>query len=58
MEKKSGKAILDLKALGYDKLLGKGNINQPLVVKGVSCSETAVKKIETAGGLVLKEKAE
>ena len=58
VEKKSGKVILDLKELGYDKLLGKGKVTQPLVVKGVSCSETAVKKIEMAGGLVLKEKAE
>ncbi|MDH5732838.1 MAG: 50S ribosomal protein L15 [Candidatus Bathyarchaeota archaeon] len=57
VEKKSGKVILDLKALGYDKLLGRGKITQPLVVKGVSCSETAVKKIEAVGGQVLSDKA-
>jgi large subunit ribosomal protein L15 len=55
LEKRGGKVVLDLEGLGYDKLLGKGNVTQPILVKTGSYSETAVKKIEEAGGQVLKE---
>lgn len=54
-KKKGGKTIIDLEELGYDKLLGMGKITQPILVKVSSCSETAVKKVEDAGGQILKE---
>mgnify|MGYP001141020284 CR=1 FL=1 len=49
-------AIIDLKELGYNKLLGKGKITKPIHVKVPSCSESAAKKIEVAGGQVIIEK--
>jgi len=57
LEKKTGKVFLDLEKLGYNKLLGTGKITQPLLVKVASHSETASKKLEEAGGQILKEKA-
>jgi len=56
LEKKSGKIFLDLEKLGYNKLLGKGKITQPILVKVASHSETASKKLDEAGGQILKEK--
>lgn len=50
------KVFVDLEEMGYDKLLGEGKINMPVSVKVPSWSETALKKIEEAGGEVLKEK--
>jgi large subunit ribosomal protein L15 len=47
---------LDLESLGYDKLLGTGEINKPLLVKVASYSEAASRKLEEAGGEILKEK--
>jgi len=58
LEKKEGKAFLDLDKLGYQKLLATGTINKPVLVKVESCSETAAKKIEEAGGQILKEEQE
>jgi large subunit ribosomal protein L15 len=54
-EKKEGKVFLDLDKLGYNKLLGMGKITKPVVVKVNSSSEAATKKIEEAGGKILKE---
>ncbi len=42
--------ILDLKALGYAKLLGSGKITHPMKLTVGSCSQLAAKKIEGAGG--------
>jgi len=58
LEKKQGKAFLDLEKLGYQKLLATGTIDKPVLVKVESCSENAAKKIETAGGQILKEPEE
>jgi len=55
LEKKGEKAFLDLDKLGYDKLLGMGKIATPILVKVASHSEAATKKIEEAGGQILKE---
>lgn len=55
LEKKDGKTVIDLKGLGYDKLLGMGKITQPILVKVSSYSKTAVKKVEEAGGQIPKE---
>ena len=56
LERKEKKIFLDLESLGYDKLLGTGEINKPLLVKIASYSEAASRKLEEAGGEILKEK--
>jgi large subunit ribosomal protein L15 len=55
LEKKDKKIFLDLESLGYDKLLGTGEITKPVVVKVASYSEAASRKLEEAGGEILKE---
>lgn len=57
LERKGKKALLDLDKLGYDKLLGMGKVNRPMLVKVGSHSEVATKKVEEAGGQIIKEKA-
>lgn len=47
---KGKKSTLDLASLNYDKVLGKGKVSIPLVVRADSFTEKAVKKIESAGG--------
>jgi large subunit ribosomal protein L15 len=44
------KIVLDLKELGFKKLLGTGSISRPVQVKIDQCSEGALKKIREAGG--------
>jgi large subunit ribosomal protein L15 len=55
LKKKEGKVLLDLKKLGYDKLLGTGSITKPVLVKVEFHSATAAKKVQEAGGQILKE---
>ena len=55
LETKEKKIFLDLESLGFDKLLGTGAISKPIIVKIESYSETASKKLEEAGGAILKE---
>ncbi len=55
LERKEKKIFLDLESLGYDKLLGTGEIAKPMLVKVASCSEAASMKLEAAGGKILKE---
>jgi large subunit ribosomal protein L15 len=51
-----GKVILDLRSIGYDKLLGGGTVQKPIVVQVAKVSATAKQKIELAGGnIVLNE---
>jgi len=54
---KREKITIDLKEMGYDKLLGSGKITTPITVKVPSCSEDARKKIEESGGEVITEAA-
>ncbi|MGA8904197.1 MAG: uL15 family ribosomal protein [Candidatus Bathyarchaeia archaeon] len=49
-EKAGEKVIVDLKQLGFSKLLGTGSISRAVQVKVDKCSEGARKKIEDAGG--------
>ena len=56
LERKEKKIFLDLESLGYDKLLGTGEIIKPMLVKVASYSEAASRKLEEAGGQILKEK--
>jgi large subunit ribosomal protein L15 len=55
LKKKEGNILLDLNKLGYDKLLGMGNITKPVLVKVAFHSATAAKKVQEAGGQILKE---
>lgn len=55
LKKKGTKLFLDLEELGYDKLLGAGKITKPILVKVVSHSEKAAKKVQEAGGQIMKE---
>ncbi len=45
-----------LNRLGYDKLLGKGQVTHPFIVQVKSCSKSAAEKIEKAGGKILGAK--
>lgn len=51
-----GKLVLDLRSIGYDKLLGGGTLLKPIAVRVAKVSATAKQKIELAGGdIVLNE---
>lgn len=54
LQKKGGKAFLDLEKLGYHKLLGAGKITQAVTVKVPSYSEGAARKVKEAGGQILQ----
>ena len=41
---------VDLRELGFKKLLGMGSISQAVMVKVDQCSESALKKLKEAGG--------
>jgi large subunit ribosomal protein L15 len=55
LEKKDNKLFLDLEHLGYDKLLGIGVVENPLLVKVSAYSESASKKLIDAGGEIFEE---
>ncbi len=44
------KVVVDLGQLGFKKLLGVGSLSRPVRVKVDHCSESALKKIQEAGG--------
>jgi len=44
------KVVLDLKQLGFTRLLGGGSISRPIRVTVDHCSESALEKIKEAGG--------
>jgi len=52
-----GKKLLDLRSLGYSKLLGSGKIQGPVVVRVDEFSKSAARKIEAAGGQIEKPTA-
>ncbi len=51
---KKGIKEINLKELGYDKLLGAGEISRKLIVKADMFSASAKEKIEKAGGKLIK----
>lgn len=52
-EKSDTAPVIDLLALGYSKVLGKGRLPEvPLIVKARYVSARAEKKIKEAGGIV------
>lgn len=50
----AGELSLDLDSLGYDKLLGRGDISLPLKLKVSEYTSRAVEKVEAAGGKILE----
>lgn len=57
-KEENGKFNINLRAMGYNKLLGAGVVDKPLIVTVDSCSEAAKKKVEDAGGKVITPDAE
>ena len=56
---KEGKKEIDLTAMGYTKLLGRGKLAKPLAIKIARASAAAKEAVESAGGkLILEEIAE
>ena len=49
---KSGKYVIDLTAMGFDKLLGSGKVKHALEIKVAKSSASAAEKIKKAGGKV------
>lgn len=56
--KKGDKYLIDLKALGYDKLLGNGKIYTPIIVSISEYSENARRKLEEIGGAITSSKVQ
>lgn len=52
VEQKDGKFYIDLTNMGFDKLLGSGNVTHVLEIKVAKSSKSAIEKIEAAGGKV------
>jgi len=52
-QKKGEKITIDVTQLGYNKVLGKGKVNQALLIKAPFFSQRAAEKIEKAGGEVI-----
>ena len=49
-KKEKEKIIVDVTELGYNKVLGKGRITKPAIIKSPKFSQSAIEKIEEAGG--------
>ncbi len=43
---------VDLKVLGFDKILGTGNINKKVIIKNAQVTKIAREKIEKLGGVI------
>lgn len=52
LSREGGRYLIDLKALGYEKLLGGGRIYTPVIVSAPEYSENAKKKLEEIGGAI------
>ena len=52
LEEREGLPFLDLEALGYAKLLGRGSISRPVFVRVKAWTELAEEKITGAGGRI------
>jgi large subunit ribosomal protein L15 len=50
------KMFIDLESLGYDKLLGSGQITRPVIIKVREATEKAQEKVIKSGGKVLTMK--
>jgi large subunit ribosomal protein L15 len=47
------KYVIDLTAMGYDKLLGSGKVTYAMEIKVAKSSKSAIEKIQSAGGKVV-----
>ncbi|MBS7612052.1 uL15 family ribosomal protein [Candidatus Bathyarchaeota archaeon] len=56
VEFQDGKPIVDLPLLGYGKLLGRGELKIPIIVKAISFTENAAEKVKKAGGEIIEVK--
>ncbi len=56
--KEGGMVVIDATALGFNKVLGSGRVDKPLKIIAREVSETARRKIEEAGGVVIQGRAE
>ena len=50
--------VINLEEMGFHKLLGEGRISKPIKIIVPAASETAVKKVEEAGGTVVTKQEE
>ena len=57
LERNEKKIFLDLESLGFDKLLGTGEVTKPMLVKVAAFSESASRKLEEVGGAIFKKDA-
>lgn len=55
VKKQKGTYIINLKGLGYDKVLGQGKPEHKLKITAKAFSKSAEKKLESAGGEAIKE---
>ncbi len=58
IEKENGKYIIDLKKLGFNKLLGKGKLTKKFIITADYASKHVVEGIKNAGGEVIISKEE
>ena len=49
----NGKHKVNLSELGYQKLLGRGNIQEPMIIEVKEASKKAKEKVERMGGKVV-----
>ena len=55
LARKLNKTEIDVSELGYDKVLSKGILTQPLTIKAKKIVDRARKKIEETGGKVVED---
>jgi len=55
LEEREGLPYLDLEALGYAKLLGRGSISRPVLVRVKAWTDLAEEKITEAGGRIVAD---
>lgn len=49
--KEDGQIVLDVTELGYNKVLAKGSLSNAMLIKSPKFSQSAIAKIEEAGGI-------
>ncbi|OYT42344.1 MAG: 50S ribosomal protein L15 [Candidatus Aenigmarchaeota archaeon ex4484_224] len=49
-KKENGKIRINLKEVGYDKVLGNGKLTKPLIIEAKKFSKKALEKIKAIGG--------
>lgn len=54
-KEEGGKKVIDLEAVGYDKLLGGGKVSNAYTVKITRFTASAEEKVKSVGGEVLSE---